>query len=594
LDAINSKKILLRQGVPQGGVLSPTLFLVFINDLVAELPSGIKVAMYADDLVMWCKDEYAAVASKMLQRAMDALTSWANKWCVSINTDKCSTTLFTLSPKQKASAITINNEPLKEDNQPTYLGVTFDNKLSWKHQINKAALKARRKLAILRKLSGTTWGASGNILSKVYQQGIRPHLEYGSSAWCPASNNTLQELDKVQNQALRIITGAMKSTPIRELEKIGRMQKLEDRRDTKVLIQSEKFLCMPGHPMKDRFQDLALGRLKRSSFIHRAKRLRRQTPDLPKIVSPLTPIPEQTPWLERASIPMHIQINVPGILDKEEQNSLQRKNITLSYLDDRYPQDFWVRVYTDGSAQNAVKNGGAGAYIEYPNNTRDMVRTPAGKHCHNYDAEIEAIRLGIQKLLNSNLCTQSVVFLTDSKSALQALQSRKLPDLQGMLAVLCTQHRVAMQWIPSHCGIPGNEKADQLAKEGSTDKQSETSVTYHQMKQIIKSIRKPQSQTQDDYHNMNRSEQVVIMRLRTGHNRLRSHMYTKFKIGTSATCTCGQAPQTAGHILQDCHEHDALRQTYWPTETTLMTKLHGPLQELQKTVRFVQETTLQI
>jgi hypothetical protein len=141
-----------------------------------------------------------------------------------------------------------------------------------------------------------------------------------------------------------------------ELEKIGRMQKFEDRRDTKVLIQSEKFLCMPGHPMKDRFQDLALGRLKRSSFIHRAKRLRRHTPDLPKIASPLTPIPEQTTWLERASISMHIQTNVPEILDKEEQNSIQHKNITLSYLDDRYPQDFWVRVYTDGSAQDAVKN----------------------------------------------------------------------------------------------------------------------------------------------------------------------------------------------------------------------------------------------
>jgi hypothetical protein len=116
--------------------------------------------------------------------------------------------------------------------------------------------------------------------------------------------------------------------------------------------------------------------------------------------------------------------------------------------------------------------------------------------------------------------------------------------------------------MPYNCGIPGNEKAGQLAKEGSTDKQSETSVTYHQMKLIIKSIRKPQIQTQDDYHNMNRSEQVVIMRLRTGHSRLRSHMYTKFKIGNSATCTCGRAPQTAGHILQDCHEHDALRQTY--------------------------------
>ncbi|BFZ06259.1 hypothetical protein BsWGS_09298 [Bradybaena similaris] len=119
-------------------------------------------------------------------------------------------------------------------------------------------------------------------------------------------------------------------------------------------------------------------------------------------------------------------------------------------------------------------------------------------------------------------------------------------------------------------------------------------VTYHQMKQIIKSSRKPQAYTQDDYYTMNRPEQVIIIRLRTGHNRLRSHMYNKFKIGNTDTCTCEQAPQTAEHILQSCHEYDTLRQTYWPRETTLKTKLYGPRHELQKTVRFVQETTLQI
>lgn len=59
IDGLKSKKVLLRHGVPQGGVLSPTLFLVYINDLIAKLPHGIKVAMYADDLVMWCTEEYA-------------------------------------------------------------------------------------------------------------------------------------------------------------------------------------------------------------------------------------------------------------------------------------------------------------------------------------------------------------------------------------------------------------------------------------------------------------------------------------------------------------------------------------------------------
>ena len=65
----NSKKFLLRHGVPQGGVLSLTLFLLFINNLVAELPKGVKAALYADDLVLWCKEEHASTATCRLQQA---------------------------------------------------------------------------------------------------------------------------------------------------------------------------------------------------------------------------------------------------------------------------------------------------------------------------------------------------------------------------------------------------------------------------------------------------------------------------------------------------------------------------------------------
>lgn len=66
------------------------------------------MAMYADDLVQWCTKEYATVAMRLLQRAIDALAAWANRWCASINTVKCSTTLFTLSQKQQAGIIQIN------------------------------------------------------------------------------------------------------------------------------------------------------------------------------------------------------------------------------------------------------------------------------------------------------------------------------------------------------------------------------------------------------------------------------------------------------------------------------------------------------
>ena len=101
VDRIHSKKILLRHGVPQRGVLSPTLFLLFINDLVSELPKGIKAALYADDLVIWCKEEYATTATYRMQLASDKLNSWTEKWCVAVNKDTSSTTLFTLSPKHK-------------------------------------------------------------------------------------------------------------------------------------------------------------------------------------------------------------------------------------------------------------------------------------------------------------------------------------------------------------------------------------------------------------------------------------------------------------------------------------------------------------
>ena len=132
-----SKEVLIRHGVPQGGVLSPTLYLIFINDIIKELRGGVKGALYADDLVMWCVDESAITATKRMQSPVDALNKWANKWCVAINKGKSLTTLFTLSQKQ-ASTICLGDSPLKAEEQPTYLGVTFDRRLTWKSHINKA------------------------------------------------------------------------------------------------------------------------------------------------------------------------------------------------------------------------------------------------------------------------------------------------------------------------------------------------------------------------------------------------------------------------------------------------------------------------
>ena len=161
-----------------------------------------KCALYADDLVLWSTEEYATTAKVRLQEATNILSSWAQDWCVKINKTKSFTTLFTLSTKSKPMKIMLDDTELQHTDSATYLGITFDKRQTWKTHISRAEAKARRKLALLRKLAGTQWGAAETVLRNVYIGTIQPHLEYGSTTLSSASKSAIYTLDKVQNQAL--------------------------------------------------------------------------------------------------------------------------------------------------------------------------------------------------------------------------------------------------------------------------------------------------------------------------------------------------------------------------------------------------------
>jgi len=588
----NSKKFLLRHGVPQGGVLSPTLFLLFINDLVAELPKGVKAALYADDLVLWCKEEYASTATYRLQQAANMLQGWAEEWCVSINKEKSSTTLFTLSPKQKAGTIRLGNTPLKEDEEATYLGVTFDKKMTWKSHITKAEMKARRKLAILRKLAGTTWGANEKTLKTVYQGSVRPHLEYGSTAWSTCAKTTQQALDKVQNQALRIITGAMRSTPIKAMEQLTGIQPLNQRREAKIMVQAQKFRCLPDHPMKSKLDSLTKNRLKRSSFVHESKRLSRQyVEQLPKDILPLQATDLPRPWLADQPA-IEVYITVPHLIP-DEQNDPVKRVLTLAMIAEKYPKEAWTHVYTDGSATNAVADGGAGITVKFSDGETTDSSCPTGKHCTNYRAETEALMQAASIVQTSDNDFHQVVFLSDALSVLQAFQNNKLPHLTEALQQVAHDRRVVLQWIPAHCGVPGNELADRLAKQGARKEQPENGNSYSEIRSIIRTLTTP-TRTRDEYHLLSREQQSVLVRLRTGHNRLNCHMARKLKLAPSPTCPCKEADQTAEHVLQACPHFSTIRAEVWPEGETLETKLYGCYQDLEKTTLFISRTGLTV
>ena len=217
--AFSAKKVCLREGVPQGGVLSPTLFLVYINDILTTISKRVPNTLHADDLAIWNASEHTTTATYRIQEAISDISKWTLDLGLEINTSKTNSTLFSLSTSKEQIKLGLKDETVPQTDNPTFLGVKLDTRLAWKPQIEKMERSGLQKLALMRKLAGTTWGADSSILTKVYTATVRPTMEYASTTWGTAAKTNKSRLDKVQNMALRVILGDMKTTPVHDMEK---------------------------------------------------------------------------------------------------------------------------------------------------------------------------------------------------------------------------------------------------------------------------------------------------------------------------------------------------------------------------------------
>ena len=532
----------LKEGVPQGSVLSPTLFSIYINDIQ-------------------------------------------------------STSLLTKKP---TVTLTLDGQKLIEENNPKYLGITFDPRLTWKTHIDTCHQKRLTRTCILRKLAGLEWGADSNILKKTYTGYVRLVLEYGVTSWRMAAKSNVQKVISVQNQNLRIITGGMKSTPIGIMESQSQIESMLDRRDRKLLTERTKYKAQPTSKMHKRINNLNKGRLKRSSFAKESKLIETENEIIQEIknLTPLETHASTPPWEKQPQI--EIRSHIRTIESKHKHSDLELKDLTSTYLNENFPKEEWITVYTDGSAENAVTNGGSGVYIEMPDGKTTESSIPTGIHCSNYRAELEAIMeaLTILGRITPSIPQAKAVILSDSRSVLEKLEVLRGAERQQLAkgfknAVQNTQSLV-LQWIPAHCGIEGNERADSLAKEGSQLEQIERDLMYSEVKTIIKNSMNnkwkeshPEFNRQDGVHQLDRRGQTTIFRLRTGYNRLRHHMNRVFKVGETNLCSCGEAAETAEHVLQNCQTYDALRQSIWNEAVDMTTKLYGPPHELERTAAFI-------
>ncbi|GFW57360.1 putative RNA-directed DNA polymerase from transposon BS [Trichonephila clavipes] len=202
--------------MPQGSVLSPTLFSLYLSGIESVIKRKCEVGAFANDIVLWKSDSDLTKLERDINLVLEDIRNFALK--LTFNHTKYMVSFFTTTRKlyNFQPNIFLYNQPLTIDKHSKYLGFILDPKILGNKHIDNIVFKARKRLNILRYISGRDWEADAGTLRNTYITLIRPILEYGVPVYCSASVRNLQKLEKVQVSAARIITG-LKNTCLRDI-----------------------------------------------------------------------------------------------------------------------------------------------------------------------------------------------------------------------------------------------------------------------------------------------------------------------------------------------------------------------------------------
>ena len=222
----------VQAGVPQGSILGPLLFLIYINDIVSDI--GCPIRLFADDTSLYIVVDSPPTAANFLNSDLFAITNWANNWLVTFNASK--TVSMTISRKANPPQhppLFMNNVQLTEIDTHKHLDLTLSKSCTWSQHIHNITSKARARLNLMRNLK---FKIKRTALERMYISFIRPVLEYSDSVWDNCSTETKKQLDAVHVEAARIITGATKLCSINKIFSDVGWDALQNRRYKQKLV----------------------------------------------------------------------------------------------------------------------------------------------------------------------------------------------------------------------------------------------------------------------------------------------------------------------------------------------------------------------
>ena len=571
----------LDQGVPQGGVLSCTLFSLAINGVLGCIPGNVESILYVDDLLIYCSGNYVPVLERRLQTTINKIQEWTESHGFTFSPSKTNCIHFHRKRKfQTPLKLTLNNIIIPNRETIKYLGMEVDFKLTWKNHIKTLKIDCMKRLDILKCVSHTNWGSDSTTMLRLYRSIIRSKLDYGSFIYSSASVSTLKLLDPVHNAAIRLCTGAYRSSPALSLFCESGEYPLDMRRSQLLMQYHSRSLQAPS--------TIAFSYVQQGIILNpntRSTTASRIMDTCEKLNLNIAAMPFSFGEVPTWQLLPNSKCDTYAYPKKDTCSDQTMRSYFNEHIEQYHGHE--THIYTDGSKS---EDGVGCSAVSITGSKKMRLMTESSI----FTAELCGILSGIQ--IANTTHGGSLVIFCDSRSALQVVDhyDSTHPLIRKIVVWLIKLQKkgkyIKFCWCPAHVGIAGNERADQIAtniaRSDSIISNDETPyrdwypVIRHRIKEQwtdqwlqveankLRKLKETVVQWKSSQVD-NRKHSIILTRLRIGHTKI-THQFL-MEQGPVPYCEDCIVPLTVKHLLAECPSNSETRIRYYPTCANLDT-----------------------
>lgn len=550
-------RVIVTRGCPQGGILSPILWCIVIDSLLVKLNDlGFFTQGYSDDVSTMIRGFSVSTVGDLMRTALKIVETWCQERNLKVNPGKTKIVLFrrTKAVESELGDLRLFGTILNVRASVKYLGVIFDNRMTWIAHLEDKLNKAIGIFWMCRSAFSRTWGLSPKAIWWIYTAVVRPILCHGCIAWWPRIEigTAKKRLDKLQRLACLCITGVKNTTATMSLEALLFLPPLDLYIKSLAFKSASNIKCNGWWTANSDLGHAVICRLINDEKLQMPSDQCR--PEL---------------WLEDK-----FECSIP-----EESKWLSAQRV--------YPPVNDLICYTDGSKRDGLT--GAGFFCESP---LLEVTLSTGSYATVYQTELFAISKLCESDVLKNALGKDIYICTDSQSAIEAISSPVVDSFtvrkcKTNLNEIGSANKVTILWVPSHTGIPGNERADILAGAGTNSNFIGPEPLFGISKTTRKSIindwlakqheivwknydgarhtkifcKTPSKDFSQKLLNLNRPNIKRTIEAITNHCGLNKYLYD-IGIKENPKCLCGHGDETGAHIIFDCIRYRRIRTTF--------------------------------